>query len=47
MIYYAKGDWGYYDGDVPEEGDGYYLVGTKTDWKFKGATKLGNGTKGD
>ena len=32
--------------DVPEE-DGYYLVGTKTNWKFAGATKMEAGAQND
>ncbi len=41
------GDWSSFDGDTPSEGDGYYLVGTKTNWKFKDAIKLTSGTHGD
>lgn len=45
--YHATGHWEHYEDDVPTEGDGYYLVGSKTDWKFKNAIKLTEGTHGD
>ena len=47
FIYQASGHWEYYEDDVPTEGDGYYLVGSKTDWKFKDAVKLTEGSHGD
>lgn len=34
------------DPDVPAE-DGYYIVGTKSNWKFDGATKMDAGTDGN
>lgn len=48
-IYFNPSDGSYsiedqnYVPDVPAT-DGYYLVGTKSNWKFDGATKLGAGT---
>lgn len=44
----VTGEWSEYDEpapDVPEE-DGYYVVGTKSNWKFANATKMdaGQGT---
>jgi hypothetical protein len=36
----------YSEPDVPEE-DGYYIVGTKSNWKFAGATKMDPGTDGN
>ena len=33
--------------EVPVDGDGYYIVGTQTDWKFEGATKLDAGQDGN
>ena len=43
----CRGYWDKYDGDTPTSGDGYYLVGSKTNWKFKNAPKLVSGTHGD
>ncbi len=34
------------DIEIPEE-DGYYVVGTESDWKFAGATKMSPGTDGN
>ena len=45
--YHASGHWDHYEDDIPTEGEGYYLVGTKTDWKFKNAVKLSEGSHGD
>lgn len=33
--------------DVPSDGNGYYLVGDFTNWKFEGAVKLGAGSDTD
>lgn len=47
FVYQCSGHWDYYEDDLPSEGEGYYLVGSKTDWKFKNAVKLTEGTHGD
>lgn len=43
----ARGSWSFYDDDIPDQGEGYYLISSKTDWKFDEAPKLGEGTHGD
>lgn len=46
---WSAGEWSTYapaPSDVPAE-DGYYLVGTETNWKFEGAPKLSEGTEGN
>lgn len=43
---WGEGEWSgltYHTSDPTDDGDGYYIVGTKSNWGFKGATKLGAG----
>lgn len=42
----VAGSWSSYTEDVPAE-DGYYIVGTKSSWKFAGATKMDAGQNTD
>ena len=42
----VAGSWSKYTEDVPAE-DGYYIVGSKSEWKFAGATKMDAGTGTD
>lgn len=52
QIYGSSGDWmgvyweEYAEPDEPDT-DGYYIVGTKSNWKYDGATKMDAGTDGN
>jgi len=45
--YLESGDWVSRDYDVPTEGDGYYLVNSRNDFKFKDAPKFLDGSHDD
>ena len=47
FVYHCTGHWSYYEDDIPSDGEGYYLVGSKTWNKFKIAVKLAEATHGD
>ena len=42
----VTGEWGTYSED-PVPADGYYIVGTESNWKYAGATKMSAGSEGN